>query len=68
MITKIIENSSKKQFRIQINIRLYPSSFELLINLVFFFYLQPEKVQFDGKNYFQSTPGLDFQSIDNKVT
>jgi len=47
--------------------RLGPLSLKLLINLVFF-YLQPGKVQFDGKNYFQSTPGQDFQSIDNKVT
>lgn len=62
----MIESSNKKQFRIQINIRLGPRSLDS-INLVFF-YLQPGKVQFDDKNYFQSTPGQDFQSIDNKVT
>jgi len=63
VITEIIEKSNKLQFRM----RLGPLSLKLLINLVFF-YLQPGKVQFDGKNYFQSTPGQDFQSIDNKVT
>jgi len=65
---EMIEKSNKRQFRIiQISIRLCPRSLRLLINLVFL-YLHPGKVQFDGKNYFQSTPVQDFQSIDNKVT